>query len=127
MLTSNQWLGISVALFVITLILIFLFIFGSTHFMRKLSFQVAVSLLLVCLASFIFSGIRKDQLVNHREAIVMVGVVTVKSSPDKSGTDLFQLHEGTKVKVKSTLGNWTEIKLGNGNVGWVEQANIEKI
>jgi len=40
---------------------------------------------------------------------------------------LFQLHEGTKVKVKSTLGNWTEIKLGNGNVGWVEQANIEKI
>jgi len=127
MLTSNQWLGISVTLFVLTLILIFLFIFGSTHFIRKLSFQVAVSLLLVCLASFIFSGIRKDQLVNHREAIVMVGVVTVKSSPDKSGTDLFQLHEGTKVKVKSTLGNWTEIKLGNGNVGWVEQANIEKI
>ena len=71
--------------------------------------------------------VRKDQLENHREAIVMQGVVTVKSSPDKSGTDLFQLHEGTKVNVKSTLGQWTEIVLGNGNVGWVEDQTIEKI
>jgi len=53
--------------------------------------------------------------------------VTVKSSPDKSGTDLFQLHEGTKVTVKSTLGNWYEIKVGSGNVGWLEQSNVEKI
>ena len=75
----------------------------------------------------IFSDVRKDQMVNHREAIVMTGVVTVKSSPDKSGTDLFQLHEGTKVVVKSTLGKWTEIILGNGNIGWVEQDNIENI
>lgn len=63
----------------------------------------------------------------HNEAIIMSGVVTVKSSPDKSGTDLFQLHEGTKVSLKSTLGNWTEIKLGNGSVGWVEKDNIVKI
>ena len=81
----------------------------------------------ISVLAFVFAGIRKDQVVNHNDAIVMTGVVTVKSSPDKSGTDLFQLHEGTKVAIKSTLGNWTEIKLGNGNIGWVEQENIEKI
>ena len=75
----------------------------------------------------IFSGIRKEQMINHSEAIVMSGVITAKSSPDKSGTDLFQLHEGTKVSIKSTLGNWTEIKLSNGSVGWVEENQIEKI
>ena len=57
----------------------------------------------------------------------MSGVVTVKSSPDKSGTDLFQLHEGTKVSVKSSLGKWIEIKLGNGSIGWVEKDDIVKI
>jgi tetratricopeptide (TPR) repeat protein len=127
LLTSNQWLTISVIVFIVTLILAFLFIFGATRFVRKSSFQCAVFFMAISFGSFIFSGIRKDQLLNHREAIVMTGVITVKSSPDKSGTDLFQLHEGTKVKMKSTLGNWCEIKLGNGNVGWVEQANIEKI
>jgi SH3-like domain-containing protein len=79
------------------------------------------------LLSVIFSGVRKEQMTNHREAVVMVGVVTAKSSPDKSGTNLFQLHEGTKVSIKSVLGSWTEIKLGNGNIGWVEQKFIEKI
>ena len=66
-------------------------------------------------------------MLNHRDAIIMSGVVSVKGSPDKSGTELFQLHEGTKVSIKSTLGSWTEIKLGNGNIGWVEQENIERI
>ncbi len=127
LLTSNQWLFISSVVFVVALILVFLFIFGASRFVRKTSFHTAVVLLVVCLVSFIFSGIRKDQLLNHREAIVMMGAVSVKSSPDKSGTDLFQLHEGTKVTVKSSLGSWCEIKLGNGNVGWVEQRNIEKI
>ena len=127
LLTSNQWLIISALLFLISLILVFLFVFATTLIVRKISFYIGTVLLTLCVAGAIFSGVRKAQLVSHNEAIVMSGVVSVKSSPDLSGTDLFQLHEGTKVTVKSTLGKWIEIKLGNGNVGWVEQENIEKI
>jgi uncharacterized protein YgiM (DUF1202 family) len=39
---------------------------------------------------------------------------------------LFQLHEGTKVTIKSVLGDWAEIKIGNGNVGWVEIKVLKK-
>ncbi|MFT3754031.1 MAG: tetratricopeptide repeat protein [Paludibacter sp.] len=127
LLTSNQWLVVSITVFVAGLILAFLFIFASTLFIRKVSFYVGAAFLVLSLSTLIFSGVRKNQMLNHREAIVMSGLVTVKSSPDKSGTDLFQLHEGTKVVVKSTLGKWTEIILGNGNIGWVEQENIENI
>ena len=127
LLTSNQWIGISFSVFILCLIFAFLFVFARTLTIRKVSFYVGTILLIICLFSLVFSGVRKDQLVNHHEAIVMTGVVTVKSSPDKSGTDLFQLHEGTKVTIKSSLEKWVEIVLGNGNVGWVEQENIEKI
>ena len=127
LLTSNQWLVVSFCVFIVCLLLAFLFVFAPSLFIRKSSFYVGVVFGLLSLLSLVFSGTRKDQLLNHRDAIVMTGVVTVKSSPDKSGTDLFQLHEGTKVTVKSTLGKWTEIKLGNGNIGWVEQENIENI
>lgn len=34
-----------------------------------------------------------------------------ESSPDASGTDLFILHEGTKVSIKSKLGDWNEIEM----------------
>ncbi|NDP21486.1 MAG: tetratricopeptide repeat protein [Paludibacter sp.] len=127
LLTTNQWIVISVMGFVLSLSLLFLFVFGSTRHIRKISFYVGSVLFGISFITLIFAGVRKDQLLNHNDAIIMSGVVTVKSSPDKSGTDLFQLHEGTKVNIKSTLGNWSEITLGNGNIGWIENPNIERI
>jgi tetratricopeptide (TPR) repeat protein len=127
LLTSNQWLFFSVGVFIFCILFAFIFVFGPSRFLRKSSFYISTVLLGVSFFALIFSGIRKTQMCNHREAIVMSGVISVKSSPDKSGTDLFQLHEGAKVSIKSTLGQWTEIKLANGSVGWVEQVNIEKI
>ena len=49
----------------------------------------------------------------------MAPSVTVKSTPNQSGTDLFILHEGRKVIIKdNTMKEWKEIKLEDGNVGW---------
>ena len=67
------------------------------------------------------------KMINRKHAIVFAPTVTVKSSPDASGTDLFVLHEGTNVTVKSTLGEWSEIELEDGNVGWMPSKDIEKI
>jgi tetratricopeptide (TPR) repeat protein len=127
LLSSNYWLYISILLFFLCLISSFVFVFGPSRTMRKFSFYLGLCFLGLSFATLVFSGIRKDQLVNHDEAIVMSGIVTVKSSPDASGTDLFQLHEGTKVSIKSVLGKWTEIMLANGSIGWIEQTHIEVI
>ena len=77
--------------------------------------------------TLIFSYVKGKVIDEKKEAIIMTGAVTVKSSPDKSGTNLFQIHEGTKVSIQSNLGNWSEIKLGNGNIGWIENKNLEII
>ena len=52
-----------------------------------------------CFAN-IFASDQKDEMINRKHAIVFAPTVTVKSSPDASGTDLFVLHEGTNVTVK---------------------------
>jgi len=127
LLTSNAWLLLSFGVFILSLVSVFLFIFGPSRTIRKISFNFAIVLVGISFFTLIFSGVRKGQMYKHNDAIVMSGVISVKSSPDKSGTDLFQLHEGAKVSIKSTLGSWTEIKLANGGIGWVEQSNIEKI
>lgn len=127
LLSSNQWFYVSIAVFFVCLISLFLFIFGNTRGLRKSTFYVAMVLLTVTILTAVFSGVRKEQLLNHHQAIVMAPIVVAKSSPDRSGTDLFQLHEGTKVVIKSTLGSWVEIKIGNGSIGWVELKSIEKI
>lgn len=125
--TSNQWMYLSWGLFIVCLVGFLLFVFASSRVLRKVSFNVSLILVLVAAFSLFFSVKRKHQFINHDEAVVMVGIVTVKSSPDRSGTELFELHEGTKVKIKSNLGEWTEIVIGDGRVGWLEQRQIEQI
>lgn len=126
-MTSNGWFYISVVTFVIALIAFLVFVFGNSRLIRKSFFYFGVVALLISISSILFSSIRKNQMENRREAIIMSGVVVIKGAPDKSGTDLYQLHEGTKITVIETLGDWYEVRLGNGNVGWVENDKVERI
>jgi tetratricopeptide (TPR) repeat protein len=127
LLSIDQWYVLSVILLIITLSCFLFFVFGNSMIIRKITFYAAFILLAITIVTIIFTSVRHNQLMNHNEAIIMSGTVTIKSSPDKSGTDLFQLHEGTKVSIKSALDQWIEIKVGNGNIGWIEAKDIEKI
>ena len=51
----------------------------------------------------------------------------VKISPDPQSKDIFVLHEGTKVAVGDSLGDWREIRIADGNKGWVQVSAIEMI
>jgi len=125
--TSNQWFYFSWILFIISLIGFLFFVFGKSRAVRKISFTLAVAVLAISMSSLTISIVRKNQFLHNKEAIVMIGVITVKSSPDRSGTHLFELREGTKVSVVSTLGDWVEIMIADGRIGWVERRQIEKI
>jgi hypothetical protein len=125
--TSNGWFWLGGISFTLTMVFMLLFVFGKTMVMRKVFFYLGMTGLLISFVSVFFSAMRKQQLLSHNEAIVLSGIVVVKSAPDKSGTDLYQLHEGSKVSVISILGDWYEVRPGSGNVGWVEVKHLEKI
>ena len=127
LMTSNGWFYFAAIFFIPALAALLLFVFGNTKVLRKTSFYIGSVLMIISVVSIVFSGIRKNQMVNHEAGIVMTGAVVIKGSPDRSGTDLFQLHEGTRVDVVSTLGDWFEVKLASGSVCWVESKYVEKI
>ena len=71
---------------------------------------------------------RTDELLNRTGAIVMSPSITVKSTPNESGTDLFVLHEGTKVYIEdNSMKGWKEIRLEDGKKGWLPVSAIEVI
>ena len=125
--TSDQWLYASWGLFVLCLAGCLTFVFAKSRGLRKTAFVLGIVFLLTSGISLVCSMTRKNDFQNHRDAVVMTGIITVKSSPDRSGTDLFELHEGTKVAVTSTLGDWVEIVIGDGRMGWTEMKYLEKI
>jgi SH3-like domain-containing protein len=61
---------------------------------------------------------------DSQKAVIFAPSVNGKSSPDNSGTDLFVLHEGSKVSIEDTVGEWYEIRLSDGNKGWVPASSL---
>jgi tetratricopeptide (TPR) repeat protein len=118
-LSTNTWAKISLASFILFLLFLSLYIYSSKHSQKILGFWLGVIFIFLSLSSLTFT-IRNNTLVyGSHKAIIFSPMVSGKSSPDKSGNDLFVLHEGTKVTVEDAVGEWLEIRLSDGNKGWV--------
>ena len=126
-MSCTAWSVLSLVVFGVLLAFVLLFLLASRLCWRKMGFYGALCalLLFVTLTSFAVSA-RNDMLL-HDEAIVMGTAISVKSSPDNSATDLFVLHEGTKVKVLSEVDEWCEVVIADGKKGWTLKSNVEEI
>ena len=124
--SENTWLICSIALFCLALIGLLLFLLGRELWLRKTAFHIAWLALLfsLCTGLNAYSLHQRDTLRN--EAIITQGIVNAKSSPDRSGTDIFTVHEGTKVTIRETIGEWANIHVGS-NEGWIRLQNLERI
>lgn len=123
----DQWAYISIVSFIIALALGLFYLFSQKYSLKKLSFIFAIIFLVLSAGTFSFASTQKKQTIENTTAIVFAPTVTLKSSPDVSGTDLFVLHEGTKVTVVDQVGEWREIELSNGNKGWLKTGDIRMI
>ncbi|MDH6533381.1 tetratricopeptide repeat protein [Parabacteroides sp. 52] len=124
---ADSWARMGIVSFILFIGCLLLFFFSRWLRLKKTGFYLGGFFLLIVIVSNVFAHNQKRELKNRTEGIVFSQTVTVKSSPDASGTDLFILHEGTKVSVKSTLGEWNEIELEDGNIGWMPKKDIEII
>ena len=59
--------------------------------------------------------------------VVMMPETSAYSAPIENGTQVFLIHEGTKVNITRTLGEWLEIRLADGKVGWILKDSIDII
>ena len=125
--SSNAWAIITIITFMIFLTLFSVYLYAKKYLSKKIAFWLSVLLFLIWLCVFAFSRSGNKLVTDHNKAIVFSPSVTVLSSPDKSGTELFLIHEGTKVTVVDELNEWTEILLSSGTKGWLHSSSIEKI
>ena len=127
-MSVDGWAYTSLVLLALTIILSLLYLFSSPVWLRKVGFFGGLLTLLFFVLANLFAWQQKQTLMHRDGAIVTGSAVSVKSTPAASGTDLFILHEGTKVIVTDdTMSDWREIRMPDGKVGWVETTQIEII
>ncbi|MCD7935740.1 MAG: tetratricopeptide repeat protein [Tannerellaceae bacterium] len=121
---ADSWGKLAIGAFLLFLGCLTLFFFSRWVRLKKIGFYTGLVLLFIIIFANVFAYNQKDELVNRKTAIVFSPTVTVKGSPDNTGTDLFLLHEGTKVFIQETAGNWYEVELEDGKKGWMQSKDI---
>ena len=128
LMSVDGWARMALIALAIAIVLALVYLFSNAVWLRKVGFFGGILLLLVFLASNLFGWQQKRVLVNHTGAIIIKSAVTVKSTPAKNGTDLFILHEGTRVTITDgTMKGWKQVRVADGKEGWLETSQIEVI
>lgn len=125
-LSEHSWLAMSISLFILGLVGILLFLLSRMLWLRKTAFHLAWVALLFSLVAGLNAGSLHRRDAQRNEAIIVQGIVNAKSAPDRSGTDLFTVHEGTKVSIRETIGEWANVRVGQ-NEGWIRLTCLERI
>ena len=94
---------------------------------RRIWGTVGTALLGIGIGFMSLSLAAANRINKDRSAIILSSESPVRSQPGTSGMTLFMLHEGTKVGIIQREERYTEIRLPNGNVGWIDSNDIEAI
>ena len=125
--STNVWAVAALAMFVAALILVLIFLTKSRARGRLLSFWLFLAALVLSVF-MILLAIRNNSLVNNsNRAVITCSIVTGRSAPGETGNELFVLHSGTTVTIEQELGSFLEVRLPDGNKGWIRSDCMEKI
>lgn len=127
LMTEKAWSMLCIVSLAIAFLLFGLYVSSTNKTIQQIGFFGGIFLIL---ASVFLFFIAKDKYTTTKyssDAIITSASVTATGSPNEKGTKLFILHEGTKVSITQEDGIWTEIKIANGNVGWVKSESLTSI
>ena len=127
-MSINAWTILGITAFVLMLVGVLLYVFMSQLTLRKIGIYGAMAMLVIVIIANLAALSQYTDLTHRDTAIIMAPSVTVKSSPSETSTDLFLIHEGSKVEIlDGSMKEWLEVKFEEGKQGWVPVSTLEII
>lgn len=118
---------ISLILYFLVIAFIVTWLLSRSQFIRRI-FKIAGFVFLILFAVSSLTGVSKIlSMKKSVEAVVLTQEVNVRSAPREDSTEIFIIHAGLKVKISDTRGDWYEIRLADGNEGWLPAKYVEII
>ncbi len=127
MFSVDNWAKIALVLFSLFALFSLFYFLGKSVLVRKTGFYLGFVFLILSASSLFLTYKKHHSQIEQNQAILFAPAVTVKSSPNVNGVDLFVIHEGAKLQVIDKVGQWCEIKIANGSIGWIEMKTIRFI
>lgn len=125
LLITKVKLSTFVILFLISSAILLSFLFLLLAKKRKK--ELYTNILSVSIVLLVITGLCLMVKINANkitQGVIISKKVAAHAGPSKKLSTLFYIHEGKVCEIKSQDGNWSEIKLSNGFIGWVQTNSI---
>jgi tetratricopeptide (TPR) repeat protein len=122
--TTTSWAWLTITASVLFFLFLYLFIAGPSVAVKRISFFVALTLLVAFFVVYFLGNSAKSAKQENSFAIITAPLAKVYTEPTPAATSKFSLHEGTRVRIVEMDADWILIKLENGNEGWLRFTEV---
>ena len=96
--------------------------------MRRLGTLSVISGVALVVVLGVNVAVREFGLGQVSRGVILADAVPVRSAPTQDDNlILFEIHEGTAVRIDQRTDNWAEVVLDDGKVGWVPSGVVEEV
>ncbi|TFH27693.1 MAG: tetratricopeptide repeat protein [Bacteroidia bacterium] len=127
LLPERTWSTLAMLFFLALLTGIVVYLFAKRIALKKTGFVSALAALLLFGLAFSSAASRHREIIHPDAGIILAPSVVVRSSPSESGTELFILHEGTKIEISEEVSGWRNIRVIDGREGWILAEDFDSI
>jgi len=118
------WTIIVYIIFILVLIVFVVYFFSRSVTEQRISFFTGIGLTVILLLTISLLIVKMNKEFNTKDGVIIETSVIVKSSPDYSSKDSFQIHEGLKVRIEDNVDDWVKIRLDDGKIGWITEKSL---
>ncbi|MGB3947354.1 MAG: tetratricopeptide repeat protein [Bacteroidia bacterium] len=127
LMTEKGWSQLCILFIILSLSLFALFVITQNRNLKQIGFFGGSITIVLSILTFFIASSKYKTTICGTEAIITAPSITVTGSPSEKGTKLFIIHEGIKVNITQEEADWVEIKIANGNIGWVKASQLARI
>lgn len=125
--TYEQWAVTSIVFMFLFVIGYLIYYFSFTPLKKRIAFIGGFLFLALSVLSVVFAYSQYNLQTSKNPAIIFAKETAIMAEPNNRSAEVFKLHEGTKVNVEETIGDWKKIELSDGKEGWILSSDIKEL
>tara|TARA_R110002167_G_scaffold118440_4_gene295018 strand:- start:5278 stop:6027 length:750 start_codon:yes stop_codon:yes gene_type:complete len=126
-MSFDNWAKLAVLSVIIFVLLFLVYYFTYSTTKKRLAFISSNLFLFIAVISLVVAFHKYNIHLKDKSAIVFAQETVIKSEPNNRSSEVFRLHQGTKVQILDTINQWKKIKLSDGKTGWIQNVDIKEL
>jgi tetratricopeptide (TPR) repeat protein len=124
-LPMDSWSYLGIGLMILFIVGFILFKVSYHPNTKRLTLIGSLVCLFLSISASGFAYLQFHDYRSDKPAIVFEVEVVVRAEPNVVAPESFRLHEGTKVQLIDSFGEWQKLKLADGQTGWIPQSTVK--